>query len=200
MTITPPTPTSDDIFQQQLFSTTTTGSVRIAELEAKVTEQQEIISYHEQRELEYKEKEQAMKNSYASFVRDLEAKNKALALAEISNQELKTDFIREKATMQGKIDLLLNERKAYTERYENLSGQVFFELQPHQIGIIEQIKDRYKHVRICLDMDKQEVKYVLGANDNEDILPWERSYDKLIGGSVCSKCSTGTSDLFHYHY
>ena len=104
---------SSDFSQTQLDSTVSIGAQQLAQAQEKIEQLQLQVNIYEKARLDHEDLQTHMRNSYSSFIRDVDSLKKQLAESDLKCQELKEENIKMKAQLSGKIDLLLNERQEH---------------------------------------------------------------------------------------
>lgn len=139
--------------QVRLDSSLTVGEEELQKTKHRLQElEAEVITFKEN-ELEFIRKQTLMQNSLQSFARDLRQAKEQLGLAELRNQELKEQNVKTNAQLSGRIDLLLNERQAYNNLYE----EEFWCEVPQFALIASYKKVGYTKLRVRVDLENHTI-------------------------------------------
>lgn len=149
---------SDDFSQLQLDSTTTIGVQELTKARERIKELEAQVEYYERQDIDHKELQTHMRNSYSSFIRDNEELKKQLALAEVRNQELKEENLRIDAQLSGRIDVLLHERQQYNDL---LTTERWCEIPRYQIVQMAYYSKHYVKMRVRINLETNEITTVM---------------------------------------
>ena len=152
---------SPDILQQHLDTPILTPVETINKLQLHITDLETQIRFYEKNELEHQEKIKLYQASLSTTIRNEEELKKALTNAELRNQELKETNVKLNADLSGKIDLLLNERKAFSEKMDNINGKVPFIVEHYQISMMAYFAKKFKKLEIYLNTEDNTVKTIV---------------------------------------
>ena len=150
---------TSDFFQLRLDNQTTTiGQEELTKSRERIKELEIQLEFYEKSELEHKKLETNMRNSFSSFSRDIDDIKKQLSISEIRNQELAEDNVKMQAQLNGRIDLLMNEREQYTNFMEQ---EHWCTMPRHQAQIIAHYLKSYHRFSIKIDLDTHETTCVM---------------------------------------
>ena len=134
--------------QQRLDSAISVGEEELQQSRTKIQELETQLVYYKKTYAEDQQKITLQQNSLQSFARDQIKLKEQLGLAELRNQELKEENVKQKAQLSNRIELLLNERQAFmTEREQEFWADV------PQFSLIASYKKLYNKLRVRVDLE-----------------------------------------------
>ena len=132
-------------------------------LEERIKELQTQVEYYEHRELEHKDLETHMRNSYSIILQETDNMKKELALSDQRNKELREQNIKIEAELSDKINVLLNDRYKMLELRAR-AGETWYVADKPTTAFIRLVVKDYETVQFKIDTETGTVSKTMGVN------------------------------------